>query len=119
MKKYRGITSWFTKVVEVKKVVEKIVDRPVPGEASRVALYEAYTTKRVCDYSVYLSAFYERHEHLGYYMSCAEAFRAHPGCQVRERIGIRIGGECFVASNLVHVTVTKPKRGKGKVRAAA
>ena len=111
--------SWFTKTVEAERVVEKIIDRPIPGEASRVALYEAYTPKKVCNESAYFSTTYERHDHVGYYMSCAEAFRAHPGCQVRERIGIRTGGECFVATNLVHVTVTKPKRSKGKAGTAA
>lgn len=98
--------GWFTKTVEV----EKIVERPVPGEACRVSLYRAYS--EYPDYSFGVISC--RRDEFGFYLSCADAFKAHPGCKVQEKTGIRIGSEYFAIDELKPVTVTKPKRAKGK-----
>jgi hypothetical protein len=99
--------GWFTKTV-------KVVDRPIPGEASRVKLYEAYKTERTVDFGLYATFSVDIEHHLGYYLSCADAFKDRPGCKVKELTGIRIGDEYFAVHGLTAVTVTKPKRGKGK-----
>jgi hypothetical protein len=93
--------GWFTKTVEVY----------VPGEASRETLYRAYAE---CPY-IYFGTYQHTY---GYYLSCSDAFKAHPGCQVEEVKGIRIGSEYFAVGMLSPVKVTKPKREKGKGRAA-
>lgn len=107
--------GWFTKTVEVEKVVTKYVDRPVPGEASKAVLYLAYKTRtEKIGEGIHYSHRYEVHDSLGYYPTCSAAFEAHPGCQVKEVDGIRIGKEFFAVGSLTPVTVTKPKRPKGK-----
>lgn len=91
--------GWFTKTVEVH----------VPGEASRASLYRAYT-----DYGYMYFGNYR--PTLGYYLSCADAFKAHPNCQVEEVKGVCIGGQYFAVGHLTPVTLTKPKRDKGKAK---
>jgi hypothetical protein len=104
--------NWFTKTVIVDKVVE--VEKIILGDASRASVYEAYTTKLAFNYDSYFTAMHEKETHLGYFLSCAEAFKNHPGCKVKERTGIRIGNQYFVVRGIEPVTVNKPKRGKGK-----
>lgn len=101
--------SWFTKTVEVEKVVEKVVEREVIGSPTKVSIYEAHRDE-----------FYAWggpvEKHLGYYPSCKAAFSEHPGVKVRELTGVVIRGVFFVfPEGTKEIKVTKPKRGKGKV----
>lgn len=107
--------SWFTKIVEV----EKVVEQPVPGEASRATLYAAYEDRRETTKTMYGDYSHTVEATLGYYLSCADAFKAHPGLKVEQVPGIRIGSEYFAVSGLKPVNVAKPKRGKGKASGAA
>lgn len=91
--------GWFTKTVRVY----------VPGEASKASLYRAYATVPCIYFGTYDHTY-------GYYLSCADAFKAHPGCKVKEVTGIRIGNEYFAVYHMTPVTVTKPKREKGKAK---
>ncbi len=103
--------SLFTKTVTVEKIVEvpKIVERVVMGKPHVTKLYEAFTTKTV--YLTYSS--YEQRSHLGWFLSCSDAFHAHPGTNIEERHGIAVGNEYFlVPRELNPITVAKPKRNK-------
>ena len=102
--------GWFTKTVEVEKVVERVV----LGAPVAVSIYEARTEKE----RYYVGCSYIHKEHHGYYLSCADAFKAWPGAKVVEHKGICVGGEYFVfPEGIEPIKVTKPKRDKGKAKA--
>jgi hypothetical protein len=98
--------SLFTKTVIVEKEVEKIVDRPIPGEASHVDLYLAKHEEK----SRYQILNYWVND--GFFLSCKDALDAFPASHVEKVKGVRIGKEIFYAEGLYAVKITKPKRAK-------
>lgn len=95
--------SFFTKIVEI----ERVVDRPVLGEPTRISVYRAHgRSNEPCVWTGRMREVLVEH---GYYMSCKEAFASHPDAKVEKLDAIRIGSEYFVISGAKHVKLGKPK----------
>lgn len=106
-----------TKTEEGEKVIEKeiikYVDRVVVGSPIAIKIYEAMT--RETEHLSYGGGSYVSQKTHGYFLSCEEAFKAFPGKEVKERDGLFIGGEYFIAPAAMNrVDITKPKIEKGK-----
>ena len=103
--------GWFTKTVEV----EKVVTKTLLGNAEKVTLYRAYIIE-------FIPCFYfpaRCMKVLGYYHSCAQAFAEHPKADV-DAVELWKVGDAYVKSlEVAEVKVQpKPKRAKGLARAA-
>jgi hypothetical protein len=101
-----------TKIVEV----EKIVERLVIGPPTLIDVYEAYEPgDSENPYMAYLMAYRPR-ESFGYFYSCADAYAVSDSTSlkvVREE-AIVVDGEHFIFSHRQPIKVQKPKVSKGK-----
>jgi hypothetical protein len=97
--------SWFTKTVEVEKVVTLL------GDPQPVTLYRAYKTEWMP--ALYTSFPYMKV--LGYFLSCEQAFAEHPSADVDKIEAWKVGKTYVTSLKVAEVKVhPKPKRGKGK-----
>lgn len=108
--------GWFTKTVEVEKVVEveKEVVKYLLGTPEPISVFEAY--EEVPYVTSVMCGSYNKL--LGYYKTCAEAFASHPGSRVKERRVWRVGDTYISNLEVQPIIITKkPKREKGKAKA--
>lgn len=76
---------------------------PVFGDMKEIALYEVI---HELVYNFHGAQLLPRTEVLGTYLSCVEAFKAHPGAKVVQRTVWKLGGKYYKTNTAIEVKLS-------------